>query len=244
MRSFAFALCALSLHGALLRAQDSTQHQPPSAAPKPAWITRSDFAHAGVAAVGLGALSLADESVAKLFQRQALQNSTVLHHSANIIQTAGDPGALVASLSFYAIGAISHKPGLADAGLHSTEAIAVSGAITNILKLAIGRARPNLSSDSNAFQFHLAHGNVTDHNSFPSGHTTAAFAAAAVFNAEIKRLHPGAGRASTIALYGLASLVGASRMYNNRHWLTDVVGGAMIGTFVGDRLTAHVHPTP
>jgi membrane-associated phospholipid phosphatase len=35
------------------------------------------------------------------------------------------------------------------------------------------------------------------------------------------------------ALYGGATMVGLSRMYNNKHWASDVVVGAAIGTFSG-----------
>ena len=35
------------------------------------------------------------------------------------------------------------------------------------------------------------------------------------------------------ALYGGAALAGISRMYNNRHWASDVIVGAGIGTFAG-----------
>jgi membrane-associated phospholipid phosphatase len=34
-------------------------------------------------------------------------------------------------------------------------------------------------------------------------------------------------------MYGGAALVGVSRMYNNRHWASDVIVGAGIGTFAG-----------
>jgi PAP2 superfamily len=61
---------------------------------------------------------------------------------------------------------------------------------------------------------------------FPSGHAATAFAAASV----IER-HFGY-RASWPALLG-ASYVGASRLVENRHWLSDVVFGAALGEAVG-----------
>ncbi|MEP6764015.1 MAG: phosphatase PAP2 family protein [Gemmatimonadaceae bacterium] len=221
---------------ARLRADTSTTTQ------RPAWFTRRDLLHIGVAAVGVGVVSLADERIARGIQGSTLRSNPGLQNTANFIQRFGDPGALVISASLYVVGTASHRPGLADASLHSTESIIASGAITQVLKLTVGRERPNLSHDENAFAFHPAHGYQTDFNSFPSGHTTAAFAAATAFSDELHRTHAGAAKVATPVLYGVATLVGASRMYNDRHWLSDVVGGALIGHFVARRIESHAHP--
>lgn len=62
-------------------------------------------------------------------------------------------------------------------------------------------------------------------NSFPSGHTATAFMGAELMFQEYKEVSPWYG----IAGYAVAAGTGAFRMYNNRHWLTDVVAGAGIG---------------
>lgn len=62
-------------------------------------------------------------------------------------------------------------------------------------------------------------------NSFPSGHTATAFMGAELMYQEYKDVSPWYG----IAGYVVAAGTGAFRMYNNRHWLTDVVAGAGIG---------------
>jgi membrane-associated phospholipid phosphatase len=65
----------------------------------------------------------------------------------------------------------------------------------------------------------------TTYNSFPSGHTAQAFAAATLLSEEYKdRFHW-----MPYAAYGLASGVGALRMANNRHYISDVLLGAGIG---------------
>lgn len=61
--------------------------------------------------------------------------------------------------------------------------------------------------------------------SFPSGHTATAFVAA-------EFLHQEYGDKSvwiSIGGYGMATLIGVARVYNNRHWISDVVAGAGIG---------------
>ncbi|MEN9909700.1 MAG: hypothetical protein RLZZ540_2849 [Bacteroidota bacterium] len=62
-------------------------------------------------------------------------------------------------------------------------------------------------------------------DSFPSGHTAVAFMGAELMYQEYKDVSPWYG----IAGYAVAAGTGAFRMYNNRHWLTDVVTGAGIG---------------
>lgn len=62
-------------------------------------------------------------------------------------------------------------------------------------------------------------------NSFPSGHTATAFAGAEFMRQEYKDESVWYG----IAGYAVATGTGIFRMYNNRHWLTDVAAGAGIG---------------
>ena len=59
-------------------------------------------------------------------------------------------------------------------------------------------------------------------NSFPSGHTTTAFA-----GAELVRTEYGWG--AGMGAYAVAATVGFMRMYNNRHWFNDVLAGAGFG---------------
>jgi membrane-associated phospholipid phosphatase len=79
----------------------------------------------------------------------------------------------------------------------------------NILKRAIHEQRPDLS----------------DYNSFPSGHTATAFAGAELFHQELKYSHP----ILSYAAFPIAVGVGSFRMLNNKHYLSDVLVGAGIG---------------
>lgn len=65
----------------------------------------------------------------------------------------------------------------------------------------------------------------SNYHSFPSGHTATAFVAA-------EFLHQEYGDKSiwiSIGGYSMASLIGVSRVYNNKHWVSDVIAGAGVG---------------
>lgn len=74
-------------------------------------------------------------------------------------------------------------------------------------------------------------------NSFPSGHTTTAFAAASFLQHEYKNVSPWYG----IAGYAVATGVGVLRLYNNKHWVGDVVAGAGLG-ILSTQLAYTIYP--
>jgi len=113
-----------------------------------------------------------------------------------------------------------------------------STAVTQWLKVALHRERPVLyTSDAAA-----AAGDPDNRESFPSGHATLAFATATAYAVMASRQHlPHAGR-NTALLYVGATGVAALRVAGGKHFPTDVLAGAAIGTGVG-WLTAQLHPT-
>lgn len=224
-------------------AQDpmATASDTASRAHRQAWVTRADGYRVGASLIALAGLSPADEGVAKASQRLSLHGNEAFDQTTEAIQRLGDPGAVLIAVSLYATGRLTHRPLLADASKHAALAIALSGAATQSLKLSTGRARPNVTHDNNAYVFLPFRGGKTDYNAFPSGHTTAAFATAAVFSAELARSHRRAARVVAPVLYGVAAAVGGARIYHNRHWLSDVAAGALIGTATGRRIVTHAH---
>jgi membrane-associated phospholipid phosphatase len=83
-----------------------------------------------------------------------------------------------------------------------------------------------------------------DYRSFPSGHSTAAFAFAAAVSSETQRWWPGTRWVIGPILYGGASLTGLSRIYDNAHWASDVMAGAALGTFTGVKIVRYQHSHP
>ena len=183
-----------------------------------------------------------DRSTARHLQDSTTQASRFLKNASRDVQYIADPGSIVIGVSMYGVGRLAGWRPVADLGLHGTEAVVLSGAATALIKGLAGRARPYVSLDTNAHDFRLARGFTSGgYASFPSGHTSAAFAAASVVTSESQRWWPHQTWLVAPAMYGGATLVGLSRMYNNAHWASDVVLGAAIGTFSGIKVVRYSH---
>ena len=78
----------------------------------------------------------------------------------------------------------------------------------------------------------------TNQFSFPSGHTANAFISAEFLRQEYKDVSPWYG----VAGYAVAATTGYLRMYNNKHWLGDVVAGAGFG-IMSTKLAYWIYPT-
>ena len=100
------------------------------------------------------------------------------------------------------------------------DAAVVNFAYSEVIKVAVGRERPN----------------GQDNRSFPSGHTSNAFALAAVAEGHY-------GWKIGVPAYALAGLMGVSRINEDKHWLSDVVAGAGLGWIVG-RTVVRVNSRP
>lgn len=137
------------------------------------------------------------------------------------------PAGAAAHQLLAARGAGDGAEGLVDV-LLVAEAAALAADVTQVLKYAGGRRRP-----------HVLHGRTPagsdpdDHLSFPSGHTSLAFSVVtAAGSISSLRGHDSAPWVWGIGL-PLAAGVGWLRVAGDAHWLTDVIGGAVVGAAVG-----------
>ena len=218
--------------------------------PEVALWSKADAVRLGAVVAGVAIILPLDEVLAQRIRAPWLRDDRGLLRASSIVGPLGDPGAIILTTGLYAAGRLTGRHAVADAGLHATEAIIASGAMSGVVKFAVGRARPTLASadDPGEFgdetpEFRPLRG-LGGYTSFPSGHTTVAFAAASAVSAELRLEHPDVARFATPLLYGGATLVGLSRMYDNKHWASDVAMGAAIGTFVGRRMVAYQHAHP
>ena len=122
-----------------------------------------------------------------------------------------------------------------EVGFLGAEAIAHSQIVALVLKAAAQRERP--------LDFQTNHSGGTGFgnggDAFPSGHASGSFALATVFAYEYGREH----RWVPYASYGLASVVAASRISGQKHWVSDIFVGSTIGFLIG-RYVYKVHHDP
>jgi membrane-associated phospholipid phosphatase len=207
-------------------------------------LTHRDLVAAGALVAATAALLPFDERIAEAFRDPGPQRSGALRTSARVFNTLGDPGTLVAGVLAFGVGRAVRSPHMADLGLHATEAIVLSGAVTGLVKGVAGRQRPFVDrTDADAFSLGGGFGRGT-RASFPSGHTTAAFAAAAAITEESRDWWPAGRWAVAAVMYGGAATVGLARMYDDKHWASDVVLGAGIGTLSGLAVVRYNHARP
>ncbi len=94
------------------------------------------------------------------------------------------------------------------------QATVINEGMTQGLKYAVGRTRPDES----------------DNRSFPSGHASTSFMIATV----VERSY---GRKAGIIGYSAATFISFSRIRENKHWASDVAGGAALGYIVGSSVS-------
>jgi len=125
---------------------------------------------------------------------------------SGIVQAGG-------GLATYMVGRFSHQPEIAIVGADLVRAQVVAGALTQGIKAAARRDRPDGGG-----------------NSFPSGHSAASFATASVLQRHF-------GWKASVPAYALATYVASSRLSENQHFLSDVVFGAGLGIISGRAVT-------
>ena len=120
---------------------------------------------------------------------------------------------IAAAAGTYALGRGFHNPHISLVGADLIRSQIVNGALTQAIKLAVDRQRP----DGRRY-------------SFPSGHVSSSMATAAVLQRHF-------GWRLGIPAYALAGMVGGSRLQLNRHYLSDEIFGAAIGLVAGRTTT-------
>lgn len=212
---------------------------------EPLFTARDAWIAAGFVA-GTVALYPADRYFARKLQTPGNQENRFLRDAASGLRFMGTPGSMIIGVSMYGVGRIAKIDRMADLGLHGTEALIIADQTVGLIKGMAGRQRPEVSiEDERSFKFGRGFKKNSDqYRSFPSGHSAMGFAAAAAVTSETSKWWPKSTWYIAPVMYGGATLIAASRMYNNKHWSSDVVMGAAIGTFAGTKVVRYHHSHP
>jgi len=207
-------------------------------------LTGKDALLVGAFTLGTVAIAPLDRQVAKRLQDPRTQENQFLGKAATGFRVLAVPGSLLAGVGLYTLGRADGQRRLQALGLHSVESILIASILGGGIKLAAGRARPYVDID-NPTDFQLFRGLTNDsYRSFPSGHTINAFAFASTVTRETQFWWPHSVWYVGTVMYSGATLMGLSRIYNNQHWASDVMGGAAIGTLIGLKVVKYTHSHP
>jgi membrane-associated phospholipid phosphatase len=207
--------------------------------------SKKSWKQVGGFALITGALAFADVPIQKRAVNFGNKSITAKNVSRFITNFGGlYEGYTLASLMAY--GFIFKNEKLRTTTLLATQSYITGAAVMEAVKYLTGRQRPNYYGTDSIAARATFHGPFSkagrEYNgkaissSFPSGHTTVAFAAATVFAMEYKdRLWV------PILAYSAASLIGISRITENKHWATDVLVGAGLGYLSGRQVVNNYH---
>jgi membrane-associated phospholipid phosphatase len=211
---------------------------------QPFHMKKKDWLNFGKFAAMEVVLGFADEPIQQEAMRLTSRNPGV-KNTGNYISKFGGvyEGYTLAAIATY--GLVFKKRKMVTTTLLATQAYLVGGALESVTKFLAGRTRPSYYDPSvEAEPTFLGPFSKTGkdasgktvYSSFPSGHTTVAFAAATVFASEYKNI-----KWVPIVAYSAATLIGLSRITENQHWATDVVAGAAIGYLAGINVVNNYH---
>jgi len=155
-----------------------------------------------------GLISLGDNAVRRL---DFTTRNTIVNDHPNFKTSADNYLQFAPGAAYYGLAliGIKGKHNIADATALFVISEGIMGVSTYGVKKWVGRRRPDGSNDA----------------SFPSGHTANAFAEAEFLNQEYRDVSPWIGYAG----YTIATATGVLRLYNDKHFVSDVVAGAGFG---------------
>lgn len=186
------------------------------------------------AIIGTGVLIANDEAIYKGFKKfQAGKPWVDQVGSAGTFM--GDWGVDCGIAGLFVLGGLAFKDKKArETGLMAIDTLMHTGLLAQVVKHLAGRQRPSAEGGQDywfgpgAFFNRYKEGSFARYDSFLSGHTITAWGLATVIAENYKDSFW-----VPLTCYGLAAVVGLTRVTEETHWLSDVFAGAVLGYFIG-----------
>jgi membrane-associated phospholipid phosphatase len=215
-------------------------------------ISGRDIALTAAATAGAVALSRADARIARAFSDSGFHaRHPGFRTAANRASIATETVFMSTGAVVWGIGRMRNDGGTADVGLHVAESVASAAMFIQIVRGALGRARPYVlgddgkKRDAHPYEFDALHGFTSfNYRSFPSMHAMASFAVATALTEEMRVRHAPHRQVVAPALYAAAVMPSLARMYLDEHWASDIAMGMFLGVLAGQKvvLYSHAHP--
>ncbi len=166
-----------------------------------------------------------DQEIKSFFQKN---QSRTGNNISDFVEGFGDNNKLFPSLGLlYLYGKVRDNEKTQHLAVLSLESVLLSTLITNTIKFSTHRSRPYTGESFDSWG-EPSFDNDNDYLSFPSGHATSAFSVATIIASEYKEKP-----FVKILSYSIASLTAISRVYDNKHWASDIFLGSVIGYYSG-----------
>ena len=192
-------------------------------------IKKNDLNYILPAMAGLGLIYTIDRPIRREFSYFNNNQTSVNSFNKNITFLGDGPVNIGISSLFVLNGLIFKNHRSIETGYVSGRAIVHASLVVLVLKTIVGRERPFYNDNLGSFHFFTRLEEGSSFHSFPSGHTITAFSMATVISKEYRDK-----KWVGITSYGLASLVGLSRISLDRHWASDVLIGSILGYAIGN----------
>ena len=152
----------------------------------------------------------------------------ILKDVANVADFAGEKTIILPALllTYGTARFITKDARLCRTSLNAMQAVVVTAIATETVKITTGRARP--FTENGPWSFQPFPGNRDEYKSLPSGHASLAFAVFTPFAETYSRW-----------IYLIPISVAAGRVYQDKHWLSDVAVGSGLGLISGLLFTHH-----
>ena len=171
--------------------------------------------HGAILLGGLSWLTLLDKPMQQFLQDNRTSDGDEV---ARAVRSFGQPEVYgTIALGMLGAGLVGGNDEVLRSGGRLAAALALGGAASTVAKWTLGRPRPSESFVADRYV------PFSGGDAMPSGHTAMAFALATSLADDINQTW------ASLVLYTFATGVAWSRMNDNRHWLSDVAGGAVLG---------------